>query len=323
MSRASVIVLMHRLWRAPFGKQVLLTGLLGLLWSLVPDARLLGWGALAVSLIVVGIPHGANDLDLLRLVQPRWSAAARFGGYALTVGVATATMMVYPLLGLGVFLALSAFHFGQAELVAGGVPTRAPGARVGQSVLGFLYGALLLAALLAPHAQVVGRYLPATPEFGKAIGWLQRLPTSAGTYGVAAAALLAVAVATGVVPLREVGGRLLGLVALRLLFAHTELLFAFAVYFGVWHSPESILLFSRQLFPGAGARRVRQFYLAALPITALALGLGGVLWALNQVMLFQYPLPFVVLAFLFGVTVPHIFVTVPIYRAAVRDDLAM
>ena len=312
----------RHLWKAPFSKQVLLTGLLGSLWAVVPDTRLLGWVALVISLVVVGIPHGANDLQLLRLFRPHWSAGARFGGYAGVVVVATAAMMVYPLTGLGMFLVLSAFHFGQAEMVAGVVPDAVGGGNAGRTTLGFLYGLVLLLALLVPHAHVVGQYLPATPEFARAIAWLHRLPAAAGLYVTAAAALLAVAVAADVVPPSEVAGRLVGLLVLRLLFAHTELLFAFAVYFGVWHSPDSILLFSRQLFPGAGPRKVRQFYLAALPVTGLALGLGGVLWWLNQLMLLRHPLPFVILAFLFGVTVPHILVTMPVYRKAIREDVA-
>ena len=312
----------QRAWQAPFRKQVVATALLGGLWAVVPDTRLLGWLMLAASLVLVGIPHGANDLRLLQLVRPRWSANTRFGAYALTVVIATAAMLVYPLTGLGVFLVLSAFHFGQAEMVAGVVPDAVGGGNAGRTTLGFLYGLVLLLALLVPHAHVVGQYLPATPEFARAIAWLHRLPAAAGLYVTAAAALLAVAVAADVVPPSEVAGRLVSLLVLRLLFAHTELLFAFAVYFGVWHSPDSILLFSRQLFPGAGPRKVRQFYLAALPVTGLALGLGGLLWWLNQLMLLRYPLPFVILAFLFGVTVPHILVTMPVYRTAIREDVA-
>lgn len=310
----------QRAWQAPFRKQVVATALLGGLWAVVPDTRLLGWLMLAASLVLVGIPHGANDLRLLQLVRPRWSANTRFSAYALTVVIATAAMLVYPLTGLGVFLVLSAFHFGQSELVTGAVPD--PSASSRRSALGFVYGLVLLAALLAPHARIVGSYLPATPPFARAIGWLYYLPVSAWPYVAVAAALLAVAVVAGWVPPNEVVGRLAGLLVLRVLFAQTELLFAFAVYFGVWHSPESILLFSQRLFPEAGPRKVWRFYRAALPLTVLALGLGGVVWQLNQLTLLHYPLPFVVLAFLFGVTVPHIFVTVPIYHTAARPDAA-
>ncbi len=315
----------HRSLPAPIVVQVLLTAALGGIWALLPASSAIGWLALLLSLVCVGVPHGSNDLQLLALMRPRWSAVQRFCIYGGVVAIGISLMLLFPFLGMSAFLVLTAFHFGQGELSANGhadiptsptAPADTPAKARLRLALGFGYGAVLLGSLLAPNVQALGAYLPATPEFHAGMAYLTYLPASALPYIAVAAALLGVAVAAELLPSADVPARLVSLLILRLLFAHTDLLFAFAVYFGIWHSPDSIALFSRQLFPGAVDHKVRRFYSAALPITLLAFCLGGALWWLNSRAAFQYPLSFVILTFLFGVTVPHVFVTDPIYRAA-------
>ncbi len=291
-----------------FRIQALLTLLLWAAWVLLPPVPQGKWLLLSVAMLVVGIPHGANDLQLLALHRPGWSAFRRFIVYGLAVVAAMAAMLTWPLAGLLVFLLLTAFHFGQGEMLIGSATS------LGLRAVALAYGAVLLLALLAPHAAALPAYLPATPGFARLVQLFARLPASPLPYVGAAAALLTVAVAAERFQSEGVVRKLAVLLGLLVLFARTDLVFAFSVYFGIWHSPDSIRLFSGRLYGGGGWRAVRRFYVAALPITGLALGLlAGAGW-FNARAGLAYPLPFVLLTFIFAVTVPHVLVTEPIYR---------
>ncbi|WP_266369161.1 Brp/Blh family beta-carotene 15,15'-dioxygenase [Tellurirhabdus rosea] len=290
--------------------QLALSGLLWLLWALLPADSYRDWVLLGPVLLLVGIPHGANDLLLLRKRFPQLPPRRAFGLY-LAVFLASAGLMLWlPLPGLVLFLVITAYHFGQGDLhdhLRPRAARRADGLYVA-------WGANLLAALLALRAHELPGYLPDGYGFAAITDFFVALPNTPLAYGAVAAGLLAGAAAGGWLSWPEAGLRLAATVFLLLLFTHTRLLVGFAVYFGIWHSVDSIRLFSRSLYPPDGAAGFRQFYRDALPITVLAfLFLGGLLWLSAQIEL-PYPLTFVLFIFIFAITVPHVFVTEPIYR---------
>ncbi len=290
--------------------QWLLTGLLwGLrvVWPLEAnfDTILLGG-----VLLTTGIPHGANDLPLLRQRYPSWSWAASFGCYLALVLAAVGLMVCFPLLGLVIFLSLSAYHFGQGDLQRYLPSSQARTA-------GWLYlswGSLLLTTLLSLHAPALAHYLPQTKGMAGLLQLINRLPDSPWVYLGIAAGLLAITVWGGYLPLSAGLGRLVMTGFLFILFAQTSLLFSFSVYFGVWHSTEAIELFSQRLYGNPPTGGVGQFYRQALPLTGLAGGLLAGLLYWGGHLSASYPVFFWLLAFLFGLTLPHVLVSEPIYR---------
>lgn len=290
--------------------QCILTGLLwGLRSALKLDADFDSVLLIGV-LLATGIPHGANDLSLLRQRFPTWSWTGAFVRYLALVVVAIGLMACFPGLGLVLFLGLSAYHFGQGDLQRY-IPF--PRSRTA----GWLYlswGALLLTALLGLHTSALAQYLPPTKGTADLIRQLARLPHSPWAYLTLAAGLLALTVGGGYLRISNGLWRLMMTGLLFMLFAQTSLLFSFSVYFGIWHSAEAIELFSQRLYVNPTTARVRQFYVQALPLTGLAGGLLAGLAYWGGHVSASYPVLFWLLTFLFGLTLPHVLVSEPVYR---------
>lgn len=284
--------------------------MLWLLWTLLSAYPGRDGMVLVIVLLSVGIPHGANDLRLLRWRYRTLSMQQAFVLYGVVVVVAAGLMMGFPALGLGLFMGLTAYHFGQGDLHGYVCPPQLRTA----DWLYLSWGSLLLAALLGIHRSALVNYLPPTAGCQRLIQGLGHLPEGIWAYSGLAAGLLAAAVGGGYLKPGDAIRRLAVTLVLFALFAHTSLLFAFSVYFGIWHSADAIGLFGQRLYQGRSAGRVGQFYVHALPLTLLACGLlGAVLYAGPQLAQ-AYPLLFWLFAFLFGLTVPHVLVSAPIYR---------
>ncbi len=292
--------------------QLLLTALGCGLWVWFAHTPWIDSVALGLALLTGGIPHGANDLQLMRLNYPVLSYKTAFVVYISLFGLASGLMICWPLTGLLLFLMVTAYHFGQGDLYADTRLSRVAPAFT--NLFYVLWGALMLAALFGLRSAELTTYLPHTDTFGGFVQQLMRLPASVWPYAAGAALLLGAGVAwLGVNPRRAAGQWVLT-TGLFVLFAHTRLLFAFSVYFGIWHSLNSVQLFSRSLYATSSKAFFSRFYADALPISSLAfVFLGGFYW-LSQHLYADYPLTFWLLIFIFGISVPHVIVTEPTYR---------
>ncbi|MFZ9055789.1 MAG: Brp/Blh family beta-carotene 15,15'-dioxygenase [Flavobacteriales bacterium] len=72
-------------------------------------------GILGLGLVAVGIPHGALDVWTHRHRNSAAQSLRYIALYLVAIGGVFAFWMTFPLAGLFVFLALSAWHFGQAD----------------------------------------------------------------------------------------------------------------------------------------------------------------------------------------------------------------
>lgn len=220
---------------------------------------------LGVVLLTTGIPHGANDLPLLRQRYPTWSWVGAFGYYLVLVLAAISLMVCFPLLGFVVFLDLSAYHFGQGDL-----QRYLPFPRSCTAGWRYLsWGSLLLTALLGLHASGLEPYLPPTKGMAGLILFSTQLLHSPWVYLALAAGLFAITVWGGYLQMSDALGRLMITGFLFTLFAQTSLLFSFSVYFGTWHCAEVIELFSQRLYGSPPTAHIGQFYRQAPPLTVL------------------------------------------------------
>jgi len=79
------------------------------------------WAALML-IVVAGIPHGSFDLRVAEVQwAPRgWSRLTVLLAYVLVGSLMSALCLLYPTLGLAVFLAISAWHFSEGEMAHSG-----------------------------------------------------------------------------------------------------------------------------------------------------------------------------------------------------------
>ena len=236
---------------------------------------------LFVAVVLTGMPHGAVDhLVAARLydLDFTWADQAKFyGGYLALMAIYGAFWVVAPVWSLGVFLVMTMYHFGQADLAywtLSPLPAR----------LVYLSRGLFLIGLpIAAFPGVVD------PIFDAIAGvlvteWplLSPHPTAvfSGLVGQHVVVLGAAAL-TADVDGQKGGREAINVAVLATLFGTVHPLVAFAVYFGLWHSLGHILellrFFRREEVP---PETLSAFYRKAALFTILPfVGLAGLYWA--------------------------------------------
>lgn len=207
------------------------------------STRFAGW-PLVISLVLVGMPHGAADLAVNNRLAKAISARrqiARFAGYLLMLTASLALFVASPSLALLLFITVSALHFGLADardldfFHRHKSPVRL--LRFAALARGFLVLGLPFAvspvesmATFADITNLAGRPLPPLDPLA-----LQQL---ASLVVLAASSTLVIVVATRTY-LRQVGlafSELLETSVLAVAFLTLHPLFAIGLYVLTWHS---------------------------------------------------------------------------------------
>lgn len=278
---------------------------------------------LFVAVVLTGMPHGAVDhLVAARLynLEFTWAGQAKFyGGYLALMALYGAFWVVAPVWSLGVFLVMTMYHFGQADLAyweLSPVPAR----------LVYLSRGLFLIGL--PIAAFPGGVDPIFDAIAGVLvtEWplLSTHPTAvfAGLVGQHVLALGAAAFTADVAG-QDKGREALNVAVLSALFGTVHPLVAFAVYFGLWHSLGHILellrFFRREEVP---PETLSAFYRKAALFTVLPfVGLAGLYWgtqafgSTDQMI----ALLFIIIAVM---TLPHMVIVERLYRERERQFVA-
>jgi Brp/Blh family beta-carotene 15,15'-monooxygenase len=241
------------------------------------------FGILFVAVIATGMPHGAVDhlvASQLWGLRPTWSDQAKFyGGYLAAMALYGGPWIVAPAWSLALFLVMTMYHFGQADLAYWQLPP------LPARLLYLSRGLFLLGLPIAAYPGIVD------PIF-EAIGGVHLLswPLVSTAPGMLFAGLVAqhgLALALSV-PYAEpegawaAGREALNVGVLTALFGLVHPLVAFSVYFGGWHALGHILEMLRFFRRRGRAMSLGAFYREAALFTVLPfVGLGG-LYAVTQ-----------------------------------------
>lgn len=238
-------------------------------------------GPLVVALLV-GLPHGAVDhLVLARRLRGRVGWLVGTIGYAGAALAVFAALQVAPLLLWSAFLLLSAWHFGTADREHLTRRAEDGGARRADTpswTWAVAAGALPVAGLMVTAPPALRSLAQALdPALGVLLAPAVTRPVALLTAAVIAVALVVEGRAgrwRSVAELALVGA----------LFAVAPPLWAFGIYFGLWHSVRHVGRMVAEEAPWADiaarsgtAAAVRRFALDALPPTAIALVAGVLL----------------------------------------------
>lgn len=249
-----------------------------------------GQTPLAMALILgIGLQHGALDHILHAHVHgdPEGPLRQTFAlPYVASIGLAWMAFEWAPTLMLGLFLLVSAYHFGMSHL-------RVDAMRYGTRPSGFagivLGMAILSPLVLRPDAMEV----LATYGWHISIGFGDRwLPLQlASASAIILSLVLHLHWKSGWLPLSGIA----------LAWCVDDLLLAFALYFAWGHSREAFFEEFKERQSIAGA--FKDFYVHSLPLTAaFAVMAGGILWAAHAGLLADRA----ALSFLLAGTLPHI-----------------
>lgn len=264
--------------------------------------------AFAAFGLLAGLPHGAVDLflELGPNGVPHGRALAwQLLLYVLVVAAALAVILLYPVFGVGLFIAVSAWHFGSSESAFNAcrrarLPRLAP-------IEAIAYGApLTVVPFICWPAQV-----------GEIIDPLGGAGVTNALVGPAAIAIaIAIAAAAVTIARKALRRHWLDIGELLLLWTATVVLpplAAFSVYFALWHSPRHVIRTlpelpanRRDLTSGRLVRCVLRYGLYTLPGTVGALAIFAVLVVVNNGAAFaDLQAATWVGAFLAALTMPH------------------
>ena len=255
------------------------------LWA--PDAQL----PLAVLLIAgVGIQHGALDHILHAHMHgdPEGPLRQSFAlPYIAGIGVAWAAFETVPGIMLGIFLLVSAYHFGMSHLRVDAMRRNTPRPA---ALSGLLLGLALIAPLVTrPDALMV------LADFG----WAIRPGFGGNTLPLQLAS--GAALLFGLLLHRTWRNGLLVLGGVLIAWLVHDLLLAFALYFALGHSREAF--FEEFQERQSVAHDFRMLYLKSLPLSvAFAAMAGVILWLASGGLLRERA----ALSFLLAGTLPHI-----------------
>lgn len=290
-----------------------LFALVGALWPQLPAG--LEVSIFLALMILTGIPHGATDHLVYQYEQRAEGRQVSWGkfllGYLGTMLAYGCAWVFFPGLSLTAFLLMSAYHFGQSQVLYLGWNNDAWPKRL----LGLAWGVQVLSTLLLWH----------WPETLRVIETLVLVPDPLrspdpfwmnvwiGSWLLLVLTGFGFALRSGAMRPWQFGRELLTLVVLGAAFWWAGLWLGFAIYFAGWHSLSSMLA-EIDTFRRDGQYSWRAFVRDALPLTLISLfGIGllllaGWLWgeAVSPALLF-----FIAISVL---TLPHMYHMEQLYR---------
>lgn len=282
-------------------------------WSVLP-LESNAFALLMGVVVLTGIPHGAIDhlvASKLYNLNASWSDQAKFYGFYLTLmALYGGLWLVAPMPSLVVFLVMTMYHFGQADLAYLASPTQ-------QHRLAYLSRGLFLIGLpIAAFPEVVAPIFDAIAGFDlRTITLLmQHQEAIVGGLIVQHALVLIRLRQRGIATSADLGRELLSVVVLGLLFYAVHPLVAFAVYFGFWHSLSHILELIRFLDWQDRPAPLAAFYRKATLFTVLSFVLLGALYAAADA--FGTEMEMIALLFILisVMTLPHMLIVERLYQ---------
>lgn len=234
----------------------------------------------ALPMLFVGIPHGATDHLIFKNLSYEGSKGkSMFQFYLFYVGLMALYALIWqlsPVLGLSIFLGLSAYHFGQSNW------NTFHSQNILQTSIYMLWGSYVIAAPVLWHYQESRPILEAIlktncPEDPSK--WILFFPVF---LALMLLIVLTVLYAKRMIPGQVLGAEIANLFILSLLFYYTPLLVGFGLYFAGWHSLSSILDQVAFFKTNQPKYNWQKYLYQTLPFTLLAIIGMLLLWNMHE-----------------------------------------
>lgn len=195
------------------------------------------WGFFVLTIVGLGIPHGALDFIVARHNAEKLKGAYslnRFLFFYVGQSILFLLLWIWPPVALTLFLIFSALHFGETDLQEFRLQ------RLIKTIAVFLYGASTFILLLLGHHQELVGYIPEIGSFIQQTDFIRWAikhfdPLYQGTLFSSLLLLLIFSKKD-----ENLFFRVMILVLVQYLVANLPFLVGFAFYFGLWHSLLSI-----------------------------------------------------------------------------------
>lgn len=269
---------------------------------------------LAFTLILVfGIPHGATDHILHNINQEQEldkKPKAKFLIYYLSIILLYALLWhVLPALSLVLFIIISAFHFGETQLLNAEKWGKAFKNKWIKNLSYFFWGLTVLLLIFQAHIEEVSAIISPYLISEEMMLWIDSNFTLILTISLIAtfSGLILIGIKAMVIQLIEMA-------VLFLLANFTSLLFSFAIFFAFWHSRDAV---REQILKIRGYKNdfsLKDWGKLALPYTLISL--IGIVLIISFSSFQKVDIPLLTLFFILValITLPHVFVMNTFYR---------
>jgi beta-carotene 15,15'-dioxygenase len=211
--------------------------------------------ALLISIVLLGVPHGAADLLLSKKIYPGRNSILFFALYVMVAGFILLSWVYLPALVFLIFLLVSAWHFAETDLSEDG------------NLLRIGYGVWLITLLLSTHAAELlnsHNYFPGLPD--TSADWI--------TLHAPGFSYMLFLIGSGFFLTKTSQPRRLFIpFALLISGMYLPFLVHFSLYFLVWHCPTAMNVMRR--FSGLSWI---DYILATTPLILLSWLLFGIIW---------------------------------------------
>ena len=244
-------------------------------------------------MLSIGIPHGSVD-HIIAFINPK---ARKFDSklmfyitYLSLIVFNIILWVLFPFLGLFLFLVISCYHFGETQVIGYN--------KTNNKLLNFVIGANILLSLFLNNIVELQEILYIIPQFAN----LDLSAFDNVFFLLVSVIILMLSIVNfdikRKVPLYA------EITILYMIFFHTDLLTSFALYFGFCHSLPMLMLeyqeFKKDTF--------LKFYLKTLPFTILSIIFGFLLYEFNNDLLTDNNLILFVFIVISSLTLPHVFI---------------
>lgn len=264
-------------------------------------------------ILLFGLPHGATDHMLSNFTKSKalsGRVTIPFISMYLTIILVYAGIWYYsPEVGLLIFLLMSAYHFGETQWIGAEVQTHNVILVRAQH---FSWGVLLLSTLFVVHETDTLSFLSGLIDSEIAAASVTVTTWWVWPFSFFLTGLLSAVIYQGNTLLLQ----LAEFVALIVLFFMTELIFAFSIFFTLFHSRDTIIQMMQIINPKSSNRLTwSRFYKYALPFTMLSLiGIAIIIFIIHQI---QPNIHYITLFFVMIslVTAPHMWIIERFYHS--------
>ncbi len=258
-------------------------------------------------ILTFGILHGANDIKLLQktnvVINTKIGFVTTLVYYILFVGTSILFFFYLPSIALGLFIIFSGYHFGEQHWIS-----KITGQSFFNLVLFLVYGLFVLFLIFNAHAievsaiinEISGRNIPLN-YYGYALKFFGTVTVLMVAFGYFKKTLLF-----------NFPKQAFYILVLYIVFHTASLLWAFAIYFILWHSIPSMVDQIKYLYGNLRLTSVRRYVLSSLPYwTISVLGIGIILFLFRAEVNTSLALFF---SFLAAITFPHVLVITRLNR---------
>lgn len=254
-----------------------------------------------ILILTFGILHGANDIKLLQKANKQINSRNGFLitllYYVLFVGTSGLLFLFIPSLALALFVLFSGYHFGEQHWIG-----KVKKMSNFNSVLFLTYGLFILFLIFSSHSFEVSEIILNICGFS--------LPDSFYKNGAVFLGLTTCLLCSYVYFKKNlifnIPKQIFYIIVFYIVFNSASLLWAFTIYFILWHSLPSIVDQIQYLYGETNAKNMKKYFISSFPYWIISvIGMGLILFLFRESLSASLAFFF---SFLAAITFPHVLV---------------